>query len=63
MAAVQDVPRIVLQAILGSQSPQAAPQQRKDAVAFLEQVRIGHQILGVTAAHKLVPVESTRRRT
>ncbi|GIL83720.1 hypothetical protein Vretifemale_12459 [Volvox reticuliferus] len=39
MAAVQDVPRLVLQAILASQSPQALPQQRKEAVAFLEQLK------------------------
>lgn len=39
MAAVQDVPRVVLQAILASQSPLAPQQQRKEAVAFLEQVR------------------------
>ncbi|GIL52037.1 hypothetical protein Vafri_7993 [Volvox africanus] len=39
MAAVQDVPRLVLQAILASQSPQAIPQQRKEAVAFLEQLK------------------------
>ncbi|GLI64319.1 hypothetical protein VaNZ11_007546 [Volvox africanus] len=39
MAAIQDVPRLVLQAILASQSPQALPQQRKEAVAFLEQLK------------------------
>ncbi|EFJ50787.1 hypothetical protein VOLCADRAFT_88661, partial [Volvox carteri f. nagariensis] len=39
MAAIQDVPRLVLQAILASQSPQALPQQRKEAVAFLEQFK------------------------
>lgn len=39
MAAISDPTRLVLQSILASQSPQALPQQRKDAVALLEQVK------------------------
>ncbi len=39
MAAISDPIRLVLQTNLASQSPQALPQQRKDAVALLEQVK------------------------
>ncbi|KAG2492597.1 hypothetical protein HYH03_009257 [Edaphochlamys debaryana] len=39
MAAASDVPRLVLQAIVATQSPQALPQQRKEAVAFIEQFK------------------------
>ncbi|KAG2429153.1 hypothetical protein HYH02_014188 [Chlamydomonas schloesseri] len=39
MAAISDPTRLVLQSILASQSPQALPQQRKDAVALLEQFK------------------------
>ncbi|GLC45454.1 hypothetical protein PLESTM_001736400 [Pleodorina starrii] len=57
MAAAQDVPRLVLQAILASQSPQALPQQRKDAVAFLEQFKCADVASVLSVCASLISVQ------